>query len=181
MKKQILLLLTIILVTSADKASAQMYGVSTNILGWATGTINGAIEFKTSDKWSIEVPIYFNPIVTDNVSMLHITTQPTLKYWYQSVFVGHYLSISNTTSYFKFGRKESMNKGFIVGAGVGYGYSFIINKYISLNIEAGVGAYYTRYDAYKKTLLDTEDELILTHSKIKILPSRLVAGITYYF
>ena len=163
MKKQILLLLTIILVTSADKASAQMYGVSTNILGWATGTI------------------YFNPIVTDNVSMLHITTQPTLKYWYQSVFVGHYLSISNTTSYFKFGRKESMNKGFIVGAGVGYGYSFIINKYISLNIEAGVGAYYTRYDAYKKTLLDTEDELILTHSKIKILPSRLVAGITYYF
>lgn len=169
-------------VWSSNNLSAQVFGVNTNFLGLATGTINVGFDFKVANHWSIEVPIYINPIVSDKFSLLSASIQPALKYWFYNVFVGHYIALSNLSSYYQIStRSDSIDKGWLTGGGLSYGYSFILSRSWSMNVEVGFGAYYAKYDNYKRYLDHTEDKYVYARSNILLLPARTMWGVTYHF
>lgn len=179
-----ILAVTLLLFTlfSVHTVRGQMFGLSTNVLGLATGTINAGIDFKVSNHWSIEVPVYINPISTDKLSLLSASLQPALKYWFQNVFVGHYIALSNLSSYYQIAlRSDAIDKGWLVGGGLSYGYSFILSQRWSMNAEVGFGAYYAQYDNFRRDVHYTEDKYVYTRSQILFLPARTMCGITYHF
>ena len=48
--------------------------------------------------------------------------------------------------------KDSRYEGWFVGAGVSYGYSWILNKHWNIEAELGIGWTYNRYDVYPCTV-----------------------------
>lgn len=181
---RILLIFTIMLFTtlSVTRVCAQVFGITTNVIGLATGTINVGVDFKLGDHLSIEVPIYINPIVTGNISLLNASLQPALKIWFYNVFVGHYLAISNLSAYYQIAmRSDAVDKGWLTGGGLSYGYSFILSKRWSMNLEIGIGAYYAKYDNFKRDVHYTEDKYVYTRESLLFLPARTMCGITYHF
>lgn len=45
--------------------------------------------------------------------------------------------------------KDHRRQGWMVGAGIGYGYSWILDRHWNIEAEIGIGWIYTRYDTYR--------------------------------
>lgn len=177
MKKTILTIALLILTLAA---SAQLHGIRVNTLGWLSGNINIGFETKINNHYSFDVMLYGNPIKTQKVSMLNVTVQPAIKYWFYNTYVGHYVDISSTVGYYNVGRKR-LKEGLIAGLGAGYGYNWVLSKHINIGLEGGFGFYYLKYRDAARNVHYTEDEYIYHHKKVMFLPSRIECSLIYFF
>ena len=145
------------------QAHAQKVAVKTNILYDATATINGGVEMSVAPKWTIDASVNYNNWKFDSHRWKHWMIQPEARYWFCEKFAGHFLgihahggkyNISDLNADFKFlgtdfsRLKDERFQGWFVGAGVAYGYAWILNKHWNLEAEAGIGYSYTRYDRF---------------------------------
>lgn len=94
----------------------------------------------------------------------HYLVQPEARYWFCDRFSGHFLGFHLHGGQYNAGYlKNSINflgsdlsklsdqryQGWFTGAGVAYGYAFILGRHWNLELEAGFGYAYTRYDVYR--------------------------------
>lgn len=90
--------------------------------------------------------------------------QPEARYWFCEATSGHFLGLHALGGEYNFGHidmpfkflgsnfkklKDNRYQGWFAGAGVAYGYSWLLGKHWNLEAEIGLGWVYTRYDVYE--------------------------------
>lgn len=152
-----------------ESAQAQKVAVKTNLLYDATSTLNLGLEFGLSKKWTLDVSGNYNPwTFNDNRKMKHWLAQPEFRYWLCEKFNGHFFGLHAHGGQYNWGgmlpwgfsngkmfRVESRQmsnyryEGWLVGAGISYGYQWILGNRWNLEASIGVGYTHLNYGKYK--------------------------------
>ena len=156
--KRYLLIAVIAFFSSLGTSSAQVAGVKTNALYWATATPNLGLEVALAPRWTLEFEGGYNPWTLDadnNMKVKHWLVSPEVRYWLCNSFQGHFLGLNANYTIYNIGAlpinelKDSRIEGWAVGAGLTYGYAFPIARRWNLELTAGLGLWYTSYDQYQ--------------------------------
>lgn len=156
---QKLFLVVTIIMFAAFSVSAQRIAVKTNMLYDITSTLNLGVEFSINQKWTVDLSGNYNPFEWNNDrKMKHWLIQPEARYWFCEAFNGHFLALHVLGGGFNIGNLDlklfpsTINyryQGDMIGAGIGYGYQFILNNRLNLGLEIGGGWIQASYDKYK--------------------------------
>lgn len=144
---------------------SQSVAVKTNLLYDAAATINLGVEKSLSPKWTLDVSGNLNAWnMSNGKKWKHWMVQPEARYWLCDKFAGHFFGIHAQGGQYNlsgidadfsmlgtdFGLlKDKRYQGWFVGAGIGYGYSWILGKHWNLEAELGLGYNYSRYDEFE--------------------------------
>jgi len=137
------------------------FAIKTNLLYDLTTTPNLAVEFAMGRKTTLDLSFNLNPWTynkEENTKFKFFLFQPELRYWTCEAFRGHFFGLHGHYAYYNVGHlpkplfSETMNQyrfeGQLAGAGVSYGYHWIIGKRWSLEAEIGAGYARLWYDKY---------------------------------
>ncbi len=145
-------------------ARAQDVAIKTNVLYDATATVNLGVEVGVAPKWTIDLSGNLNAWnIKEDMKWKHWMVQPEARYWFCDRFSRHFLGfhamggqyniggIKNNVSFLGTNFKnftDQRYQGWSLGAGVAYGYAFILGKHWNLELEVGVGYAYFNYDIF---------------------------------
>lgn len=159
MKKITITTLTVFFLTLSS--IAQDIGIKSNFAHWAAaGTPNAGLEFALNRKYTLEVGGGFNPFTfNDNKKAKHWIVQPELRYWLCESFNGHFFGLHALAGEYNIsgmdipiGRlsklKDYRYEGFAYGAGLSYGYQWMISSRWNFELNIGAGYTYLTYDKY---------------------------------
>ena len=168
-KKYIRLVLVAVLAALFGSVEAQDVGllphtspslaVSSNMLYDATASMNAAVEFQFKKKWTLKLPIVYNPWQSgkelgDIKQFKFVLIQPELRRWLCEPFSGwffgahaHYAKF-NVAGYDIGNLKDHRFEGDIFGAGLSAGYDFYLAPRWSLEASIGLGYMHATYDRY---------------------------------
>jgi len=160
-----LLIVSICLVVASLTASAQNVVVKTNLLYDITTTANLGMEFKVAPKWTVDISGNLNAwTFSDNKKWKHWVLQPEARYWLCERFNGHFVGAHLVGGIYNMGNwntdftflgtdfgqlKEHRYEGWLVGAGIAYGYHWMLGRHWSVEAEIGIGYVYTQADKYE--------------------------------
>lgn len=179
--KKTIVILSLILLCSVTGAKAQFYGIKTNTVLLATGTINAGFEMSVSKQWSIDVPVYWNLINTNKFSSRFWYVQPGVRYWRYEHFVGPFYAAHAAYGRYNVGNDRWHYKGWFSGLGFSYGYTWILSKRWNLTAEGGLGFYFMRDRKRYYEIDDWEPECIRNYRRFVVAPSKLEVSFTYLF
>lgn len=164
-KKLSCLLLLFAAMFFVQEARAQKVAVKTNVLYDATATINAGLEFGLAPRWTLDVSGNFNAWNMPNGrKWKHWMAQPEARYWLCDRFSGHFFGLHVHGGQYNIGGLKNNIKflgtdfsrltderfqGWFAGAGLGYGYSWILGKHWNFELEIGFGYSYTVYDTFE--------------------------------
>lgn len=160
-----LLIVGICLLWASLTVSAQKVAVKTNLLYDVTSTINLGAEFKLAPRWTLDISGNLNAwTFSDNRKWKHWALQPEVRYWLCESFNGHFIGAHLVGGIYNMGNwntdftflgtdfsqmKDYRYEGWLVGAGIAYGYQWMLARHWSIEAEIGIGYVYTRADKYK--------------------------------
>ena len=156
------LLLAVLMLTCAIGMHGQeknyympKFAIKTNALYWATTTANLGFEVGLSKKLTLDVSGNYNPWeFSNNKQIKHWLVQPELRYWLCERFYGHFFGLhahyaeANVSNLNIFGLGDYRYQGNIYGAGISYGYQWILNKRWSMEATVSVGYARLNFDKY---------------------------------
>ena len=160
------LCLLVILLTAGSAVKAQNAAIKTNLLYDATATVNAGIEFGLAKRWTLDLSGNYKGWDINGHKWKHWLVQPEFRYWFCDRFARHFLGFHALGGEFNVGLiknnirflgndysplTDHRYQGWAVGAGIAYGYAFILGKHWNLELEVGVGYAYLNYDKYKCT------------------------------
>lgn len=145
---------------------AQDVAIKTNLLDdIALLTANAGVEVGLAPKWTLDVSGNLNAWeLSGGKKWKHWLVQPEARYWFCQRFAGHFIGAHILGGQFNVGHinlpfnflgtnfrelKDSRWQGWMVGAGIAYGYTWILSRHWSLEAEIGVGWIYSRHDTYR--------------------------------
>lgn len=143
---------------------AQNVALKTNLLYDALLSPTLGVEVGLAPKWTMDVSGTLNAWTVNNKKWKQWMVQPEARYWFCQRFSGSFLAVHALGGQYNFGNldlpfkflgtdfrelKEHRLQGWMVGAGVGYGYSWILDRHWNIEAEIGIGWIYTRYDEFK--------------------------------
>ncbi len=146
--------------TNAPLIPSPSLGVKTNLLMDLTASISLGVEIKTGRKTTFDFPVSYNPwsFKDNDMKWKHFLVQPEMRYWFRQAFNGPFVGIHAHYAYYNIGGlpnppfSEYMNthrfQGWLAGAGVSFGYQWILSPRLSLEATLGVGHAYMDYDIY---------------------------------
>ena len=157
-----LLLLAILAVIAVSPVHAQKVALKTNLLYDATLSPNIGIESTIAKKWTAELTGSVNGWAISDHRWKHWMIQPEVRYWFCDRFSGHFVGahllggqvniggLNHAYSFLGDGvdLHNRRYQGWYGGAGIAYGYTWILAKHWSVEAEIGLGWIYTRYDVY---------------------------------
>ncbi len=162
MTKKLLTAIVLSLLFGASSLSAQDIAVKTNLLYWGTTTPNLSPEFGLGRKTTLELTGAYNPWTlnkADNRKMKHWMVMPEFRYWLCERFNGHFFGLHSGYAFYNISgvrvpfepkhTKDHRYQGWATGAGIAYGYSWILSPRWNMEATVGVGYIYTRYDKYE--------------------------------
>lgn len=153
--KKILFVITVTL-TLSTTLMAQKIAVKTNLLYGATTTPNLQLEFRLNKKSTLEIGGGINWFeYSDNKKFKNLLVQPEYRYWFCEAFNGHFLGIHAHGAEFNVGHldvpvgrldtfKDRRYEGYLYGAGVSWGYQWILSP--RWNFEVNLGGGYAHID-----------------------------------
>lgn len=157
------LLIISCLFLSAIGSSAQKAALKTNFIGDALLSPNLALEVGLAPKWTLDISGQFNFWTVNDHKWKHWVVQPEARYWFCERFVGHFLGFHALGGEYNFGKlhnninllgtdlsklTDHRYQGWGVGAGIAYGYDWVLAEHWNLEAEIGIGWIYTRFDSY---------------------------------
>lgn len=188
-------LLFVLLSCIGLSVSAQDVAVKTNLLYDMTATMNLGAEVRMSSKWTLDVSANWNPwTFSDDKKWKQLSFQPEARYWFCEAFNGHFLgahllggiyNMSNWDTDFTFlgtdfGKlKDHRYEGWMLGAGIAYGYQWILSKHWSIEAEIGIGYVYSRYDKYRCAGCGRKTEEGKSHHFVG--PTKAAVNLIYVF
>lgn len=135
----------------------QMY-IKTNLLMWAIGVSNGAVEFDLAKHWSFAVPVYYSAwnYFIPTLKFRTLATQPELRYWFsqhnRGLYLGAHFGVASYNVAVDGGYRYQDHDGIrpALGGGIGVGYRLPIKHSQRWNVEfmLGAGAYWLHYDLF---------------------------------
>ena len=138
------------------ESKAQKIALKSNLLYDATTTMNLGLEFGLARKWTLDVPVNYNPWKPDNGRRLrHWGIQPEVRYWFCEKFNGHFIGMHGHYVKYNVGGMSFLSdnmerhryQGHLWGAGLSYGYQWLLSSRWSMEAVLGVG--YARLDHSK--------------------------------
>lgn len=145
----------------ANKVKAQNVAISTNALHWAIlASPNASLEIALGDKVTLDIHGGLNFWdLKKSTRVRHWVVQPEVRYWFCDKFNGHFIGLHGHGGQYNLGGidiplgqfkklKDNRYEGIAYGAGISYGYQWVLSKH--WNVEASIGAGYARvkYDKY---------------------------------
>lgn len=177
--KKLITLIMVLCALGAKQAIAQDVAVKTNTLYWATTTLNAAAEFATSDKVTVELMGAYNPWNFKDGKKMHMwAAQPEVKYWFCEKFEGHFVGVHAHGGQFFGGFHSKRYDGYFAGAGLSYGYDWILSPHWNLEAEIGLGYAYLWYKESPR--IDCRKCEVDKH-KHYIGPTRVAITFSYIF
>lgn len=120
-----------------------------------TTTLNLGLEIGLAPKWTLELPVNYNPWeFSKNRKLKHWLVQPEFRYWFCEKFNGHFLGFHGIAGGYNIGGikigslEDHRYEGNMYGAGISYGYQWILNKRWSIEATLGIGYVYLDYDKF---------------------------------
>lgn len=180
---------------SAGAVRAQDVAVKTNLLADAIFSPNLGVEIGLAPKWTLDVSGQYNGWnLSDYRRWKHWLVQPEARYWFCDRFAGHFLGIHTHAGQYNIGGingkvsflgtdarklKDTRYQGWFVGAGVSYGYAWILGMHWNLEAEIGVGYSYTRYDRFRCAGCGKKMESNRPHHYVG--PTKAAVNLVYLF
>jgi hypothetical protein len=142
-------------------AVAQEFALKSNLLYDATTTMNIGGELGLSRKWTLDLSGSLNPWTFNNDKKFKIwMAQPEARYWFCEKFNGSFIGFHGMGGEFDAGNiklpfglvpslKDHRYEGWYIGAGVVYGYQWILSKHWNLEGALGLGYDYIQFDKYR--------------------------------
>lgn len=143
--------------TNSLFAANPQIAVKSNLVWAATATPNLALEVGVGRKWTLQLGYGINAwsAINQEARMRHWLVVPEVRFWPCNRFVGHFVGIEALGGEFNAGKfnlplykwEDLSNyrlEGWMVGAGLMYGYHVPIAEH--WNFEAVVGAGYIYFD-----------------------------------
>jgi hypothetical protein len=134
---------------------AQQISTKSNILYDVTTTVNLGLEVALAPQWTIDLPVNYNPWeFAGNKKLKHWLIQPEIRYWLCEKFNGHFLGLHahigdyNVGGIQSLGLEKSRYQGNLYGAGLAYGYQWILSRRWSLEATLGLGYAYLSHTQY---------------------------------
>lgn len=158
------LLAAMLLTLAAPAARAQKVGLKTNLLYDALLSPTIGVEFAMAPQWTMDISGTLNNWPVNDHRWKQWMVQPEARYWFCQRFSGHFLGVHALGGQFNFGNLKNNIKflgtdfsqltdrrfqGWMVGAGVAYGYSWILSRHWNIEAELGIGWIYTRSDEFR--------------------------------
>lgn len=154
----------VLAVVSALPLHGQDVAVKSNILYDAILTPNIGVEVGLAPKWTLDVSGQINFWSIKGHRWKQAVAQPEARYWLCRRFAGHFFGAHALGGSYNYGNidlpfsflgtdfrelKDHRHQGWLVGAGVAYGYSWILDRHWNFEAELGIGWIYTNYDVYR--------------------------------
>lgn len=162
--KRIILLISVVLAGLCQTVFAQKAAIKTNLLYDAALSPDLGIEVGLAPRWTLDISGNFNGwTLPVQRRWKHWVVQPEARYWFCDRFSGHFLGLHVHGGQYNMGginvhynflgtdaRKlaASRYQGWFAGAGVAYGYAWILNRHWNFELELGIGYSYTRSDIF---------------------------------
>lgn len=156
--KRAFILLFFMLGCLVIESKAQKIAVKSNLLYDATTTVNLGLEFGLARKWTLDIPVNYNPWKPDNGCRLrHWGVQPEVRYWFcesfNRTFVGlhgHYadFNVGGLPGIFSKNMQKNRYQGHLYGGGISVGHSWILKKRWSIEASVGLGYARIEYEKY---------------------------------
>ncbi len=186
--------LTLILATTFT-VKAQNVALKTNLLYDASATINLGVEIGLSPKWTLDLSGNYNPwTFENNKKWKHWLAQPEFRYWFCEKFSGHFLglhlhggqyNVNNFKPDFKLFNSDLRKiadyryEGWFVGAGIAYGYTWVLGKHWNVEAEIGFGYAFTRFDKFECRKCGEKIEKNQNHHYVG--PTKAAINLVYVF
>lgn len=175
-------------------ASAQKAAIKTNLLYDATASVNLGVEVGLAPKWTFDLSGDFNAWSVSHHLWKHWFAQPELRYWFCERFSGHFVGAHLIGGQFNVGHfnlpisflgtdfkelKDHRRQGWMGGAGIAYGYSWILDRHWNLEAEIGIGWIYTRSDKFE--CFDCGKKIETNHVHNYVGPTKAAINLIYTF
>ncbi len=163
-KALILGLCFLALESTTSKLYAQKIAIKTNLAHWAVPvTPNFGAEFALGNRVSIELTGGLNPRpskeIFKNKYAHHWIVQPEVRFWFCEVMNGHFIGTHAHLAQYNVGGwnipigrfkafKDSRYQGFLYGAGLSYGYQWVLSPRWNFELNLGGGYARIQYDKY---------------------------------
>ena len=169
---------------------SQVVGIKTNILMDATKTMNLGAEIGLSNKSTLDLYVNYNPWKQQDGKMMKMLVfQPEYRYWLCERFNGHFLGIHAHAGVYQFAGlkmpfglwnqlEDHRFKGHFYGAGISYGYQWILGKHWNLEGNIGIGYARVQYEQFKCT--NCEPKVDESH-KNYVGPTKAAISLIYLF
>ncbi len=193
MKKIFILLLA--LIAYAESAKAQDIAVKTNLLYDALLNVNLGAEVGLAPRWTFDLSADYNAwTLSHGRKWKHWMIQPEARYWFCDRFVGHFVGAHMLGGQYNVGNLDNSihflgtdfsklsdrrYQGWGIGAGVAYGYSWIIDRHWNIEGEIGFGWVYTRSDVYPCAECGTKIQSGKVHNYVG--PTKAAINLVYTF
>lgn len=193
MKSKIIILLVTLLVSTLP-AVAQKAAIKTNLLYDVAATINAGAEAKVAPKWTIDLSANYNSWTIRDHRWKHWLVQPEARYWFCKAFTGHFVGAHVLGGQYNFGNldlpfsflgtdfrmlKDYRFQGWMGGAGLVYGYDWIIDRHWNIEAVIGLGWVYTRYDKFECQNCGKKIETKHPHNYVG--PTKAAVNLVYTF
>ena len=137
-------------------AYAQKIALKNNLLMDGMASVNLGAEFATGARTSVEVPASLNLwSFSDSKKFKHFAVQPEFRWWVCQPFTGHFFGAHAHYASYNVGGlgpfkaiRNYRYEGWLAGAGVSYGYDWILGPRWSLEATVGVGYAYMSMDKF---------------------------------
>ena len=156
---------TILLASATIGAQAQRVAVKTNLLADATLSPNVGVEWGIAPRWTADVTAELNAwTLSHDRRWKHWYLQPEARYWLCDRFMGHFFAAHLFGGQYNIGNldngirflgtdfstlSDTRCQGWMIGAGIGYGYAWALTRRWSLEAELAIGYAYSRFDRYE--------------------------------
>lgn len=162
-----------LLVTGICGLSAQKVALKTNLISDAVTSPNIGVEFRMAPKWTFDLSGQMNAWNINERRWRHWMVMPEARVWFCEAFQGSFWAIHALGGQYNVGNinplinsflgsdfsglKDHRYEGWAGGAGIGYGYDWILAKHWNLEFEIGVGWIYTKFKRYPCGVCGTQD------------------------
>lgn len=182
MKKRKLFLISCFAL-ACQSSFSQFYSARTNLLGLATGNLNIEAAMTLNKKWSVHIPIQYNPFIyssSKNTKFQNLTVMPGVRYWLRQSYMDKFIGVSLIGTKFHVGNilNDYRYYGYGAGIGVSYGCTYPINPRWNFEWEAGVAGMWVSCDKYVNKAAGYKYGDL---HEWRILPHKISASIVYLF
>lgn len=177
------------------RISAQEVAIKTNAI--ADGLLNptAGIEIGLAPKWTIDLTGELNAwTLSHGRRWKHWYAMPEARYWLCERMGGHFFALHIMGGQYNIGGfnghwnmlgtdarklRDLRYQGWYAGAGIGYGYAWMLSRHWNLEAEIGIGWAYTRYSTYRCASCGKKVDSNKPHNYVG--PTKAALNLVYVF
>lgn len=162
---------------AACPAAAQRIGFKTNALYWAAASPNLGLELRVNRHMTFDIEGTYNRLDIGRYDTRAMIFTPEVRYWLSArPQAGHFIGATGFAADYNIAIGDTRHKGDAFGAGITYGYSFVLSRHWSLELTAGAGMAYRHEKSFDKN--GSEPEAVNVR-KWQLAPMK--AGVSFVY